>query len=48
MIYVIIKPMKLLTRKQRISFDVRADLEARHRICAAFKAYLIRTKLIMG
>ncbi len=31
--------MLLTTRKQRISFDVRSDLEARHKIHYAFKAW---------
>ncbi len=41
--------MKLITRKQRINFDVVADLTARHRIYSAFFGYKIRkmSKLIL-
>ncbi len=40
--------MKLTTRKERILFDVGADLTARHRIRAAFCGYKTRmSKLIM-
>ena len=39
--------MKLSTRKERILFDVAADLKARHRICAAFTGFKTRmSKLI--
>ena len=39
--------MKSSTRKERIRFDVAADLKARHRICAAFTGYKTRiSKLI--
>ena len=34
--------MKLTTRKNRVLFDVTADLTARHRICAAFSGYKTR------
>ena len=40
--------MKLTTRKNRVLFDVAADLTARHRICAAFCGYKTRmSKLTM-
>ena len=40
--------MKLTTRKQRINFDIVADLTARQRIYSAFYGYKIRqmSKLI--
>ena len=34
--------MELTTRTERITFDIRRDLEARRRICSFFKGYMVR------
>ena len=34
--------MKLGSRKERITFDIKRDLEARHRISSLVKGYMVR------